>query len=497
MTTKYLKRRTHSWNFRIRVPKALQGNIGKAEIIEPLGTTDLSEAQELRWPRVAYWQGEFARLKREAVRQQHSAPWEVFQETTKAFDGVRDEFELFEVNDTAQDTELEYNIYRGDGQDGEDASPLPPALQAKVDATKYTAAKLRGETTAIPITYQLPFLELAKKYTNHLEKNEAVNIQTIRMHNTVYRLFSAHVDNKPLSLVSKGDVASFVDVIQGFDPNWGKWPDAQYMPLADIVRRSKGCTRGLSYSTVSRYLSSLISLWKWANRRDYVAGHNPFTGMAPEGKRSAGSTYIPYTVDELNTLFKVPGKRMWLWEVPLVALFSGMRQNEIASLEWTDIKQEDGIWFFDITASKSDAGIRVVPIHSSLSWLIERRIKKVKGYIWSSLTPTGPDKKMGQYVSKEFGKLRTELGLTRSSAPGVPNGSLAFHSFRKNVIQCFERARIPENEAAEIVGHKKAGITYRVYNPEGMTMLQRQEIVENIKYPGLDLTELMKRINPA
>ncbi len=31
------------------------------------------------------------------------------------------------------------------------------------------------------------------------------------------------------------------------------------------------------------------------------------------------------------------------------------------------------------------------------------------------------------------------------------------------------------------------GLTYRVYNPEGLTMRQRQEVVEKISYPGVDL----------
>ena len=61
----------------------------------------------------------------------------------------------------------------------------------------------------------------------------------------------------------------------------------------------------------------------------------------------------------------------------------------------------------------------------------------------------------------------------------------AFHSLRKNATRCLELARVPQNEAAEIIGHEKAGITYTVYNPEGLTMKHRQQVVKKIKYPVL------------
>ena len=61
-----------------------------------------------------------------------------------------------------------------------------------------------------------------------------------------------------------------------------------------------------------------------------------------------------------------------------------------------------------------------------------------------------------------------------------------FHSFRKNATRCLELARVPENEASEILGHEKPGFTYRVYNPVGTTMGARQAVIEQMKYPVLE-----------
>lgn len=53
-------------------------------------------------------------------------------------------------------------------------------------------------------------------------------------------------------------------------------------------------------------------------------------------------------------------------------------------------------------------------------------------------------------------------------------GGSTFHAFRRTVAGTFERNRIPESEAAQIVGHGKKGITYKVYSPHGMLAAQWQ-----------------------
>lgn len=62
-------------------------------------------------------------------------------------------------------------------------------------------------------------------------------------------------------------------------------------------------------------------------------------------------------------------------------------------------------------------------------------------------------------------------------------GRSTFHGFSKNVVQTFERRRIPETEVAQIVGHGKKGITYRVYSPNGLTIQQKRELVELLALP--------------
>jgi hypothetical protein len=49
-----------------------------------------------------------------------------------------------------------------------------------------------------------------------------------------------------------------------------------------------------------------------------------------------------------------------------------------------------------------------------------------------------------------------------------------------------ERARVRENEWAQVFGHEK-GFTYGRYNEEGLTLAQKGAIIAHIAYPGLEL----------
>ncbi len=478
---RYLKQRRQAWYFRIGVPADLRDKIGKVDIVESLQTRDLSVAQTRRWERVAHWTRTFEEMRGNA----ESVPWKVYRETLNqaragAFgDAVRDG-QGDEVSSSGVDFALEAIETEWLKANPDVDAPLPAAIQAKVDALNDYAKESAGKTLKIKPEYGMPFSECCKKYLADV-KAELTN-QTYGQYQAVFRLFSDFIKDKPMRLIGPKDAINFLDVISTFDPNWGRSPKTKSRSFQELRQLYSGSEEGLAVRTLNRYVTSLSCAWKWAKRRQEANGDNPFDGLfrAVNGKNS--ETYVPYETDELNKLFDPLPKNAALWEIPLVALYTGMRLNEICSLAWENVRQQDGVWYFDIVAAKSEAGVRPVPIHSKLAWLLERRAKNPKEPIWPQLKPGGPDKKLSWYLSGDFSEYRRKRGV-------VGTGK-AFHSFRKNATRCLERARVPQNEAAEIIGHEKAGITYRVYNPDGMTMRQRQDTVEKIVYEGFEIPGL-------
>ena len=47
-------------------------------------------------------------------------------------------------------------------------------------------------------------------------------------------------------------------------------------------------------------------------------------------------------------------------------------------------------------------------------------------------------------------------------------------------------ARVPQSEAAQVIGHERAGITFGTYNPEGMASKALREVVEKMAARGCE-----------
>ena len=174
---------------------------------------------------------------------------------------------------------------------------------------------------------------------------------------------------------------------------------------------------------------------------------------------------------------------MW---VPLVALFSGMRQGEICELVVGDVREEEGVAYLDVTAAKSEAGVRRVPVHpqlvrAGLLDYVEHVRRQGHEHLFPGLRPGGPDGKRNWYFAKAFTRYRRDCGVTRER--------VGFHSFRKNVVEALERARVHQSEVAQLVGHER-GFTFSVYSPLGLDLKGLREVVEKIKYPSLKLEHL-------
>ncbi|MFT3731617.1 MAG: hypothetical protein QM780_09405 [Hyphomicrobium sp.] len=106
--------------------------------------------------------------------------------------------------------------------------------------------------------------------------------------------------------------------------------------------------------------------FEWAKTRT-VGVANPVAdqGIKRRKNKRQGKKVHPWTIDELNRMFgapiyvgcqseihwKQPGQTILrhsakYW-VPLISLFSDMRLGEIIQLQTTDVKEKDGIHYFD------------------------------------------------------------------------------------------------------------------------------------------------------
>ncbi len=351
----------------------------------------------------------------------------------------------------------------------------------------------------------MKFSEAAALYLDETQrdKNAALTEQTRGQVESVFRLFKDYSDDIELAAVTRAMASDFLSTIAKLHPHWGRSADSKDMPLAQLLEKFGDKGESLSNRTINRYVTSLSSVFKWARKRGHFDGNNPFTD---QGRREADPKkigWVPYSTEELNTLFHAPlfdvaeDERIRpdkhtietaLRWVPLIALYSGMRLGEICQLRTTDVHRDGKVWFFNVSEDaegqsiKTVAGIRRVPVHSVLvqCGFLDYLKALPAGSLWPALKPGGPDGKLSWYLSKRFTEFRRGTGIDRSR--------LSFHSLRKNFATALDNAGFTRDDIAALIGHER-GFTLETYSG-GKGLKALRDIVQRVRYPGLRLTDL-------
>jgi integrase len=402
---------------------------------------------------------------------------------------------------------------------GEEPSPIRTLNTARNSIGRVRTRRGKG----------MPISQAAKEFVQEKMRDPAEKWteQTKKQNEAVYRLFVDHVGDCPVDSVTRQDAVKFRATVARLQPNWARSARAKGLPLSELLERysasplaqsaSPAGEPSLTNKTLDRYTSALVGLFRWLKGRDLYSGDNPFGGlMTRNKKRREGRTkWLPFSDDELKSLFHSPlflntsteqrvkpkthdVRTALLW-APLISLYSGLRSDEICQLRLSDVRQDNGIWFFNVAEAgddkqvKTPAGYRRVPVHSMLvrCGFLEY-LKHVKGqgheFLLPGLKPGGPDKKRNWYFTRSFTGYRRGVKVERLD-PQTGRNRVSFHSFRKNVGTALERARIPESEAVQVLGHEKLSMSYDIYSL-GLDMKGLRRVVEKIKYPGLDLSHL-------
>jgi len=218
------------------------------------------------------------------------------------------------------------------------------------------------------------------------------------------------------------------------------------------------------------------SFFKWLHDQGYM-DTNPFDGLNPvKGKKKKprrkqwDRTDIPQLFNSKEYLegdygsTKQSSRAAYYW-VPLIGLYTGARLEEICQMMVGDIKQEDGIHFFDIQAEVDDdessiknaSSMRRIPIHSHLIELgflayLETRDRggrvfdlSYRGHRWSHTT------------SIWFGDYKERQGFAK-------NNTKVFHSFRGTLIRELTLVDIEDSRIMALVGHEQQSETRRTYD---------------------------------
>ena len=310
------------------------------------------------------------------------------------------------------------------------------------------------------------------------------------------------VGDRPIDQYTRMDAGQFYNDARLLPFSHGKARNGETpkdaIARADAEEETGKIVHRVKLRTVERYFHTLSPYWKWLKPRGHVA-ENIFTEFEFHGtKANAKKARDLWAAEDLTKLFKFWWFRssalrdkasFWL---PLIAMFSGMRLEEIGHLRPCDIKQEGEIWYFDLCdhpedgwSPKTEAGARRVPIHSflirlGLLNLVERRRAAGAPFVFTDLKADGYGARTRGF-SRDFSKKKVSLGV---------NEKTVFHSFRHNVRTQLEDVDVHERWIDGVIGHtrKEASEGQRTYN-KGIGLKRAQEVIESIK-PEIDLSHL-------
>lgn len=306
------------------------------------------------------------------------------------------------------------------------------------------------------------------------------------------RLFLLITKVSDVRQVRQAHLSKFRDMLQKQPKSWGKGPKDAQMSWDQVMARAGTLPAdqvGLAISTINRHLDVFAQIL--ARAEDDGIALDPKLNIKKlrlrEKKRSRDKR-TGFSETDLNHLFRhtiwtgcksgrfrnTPGKRIikdGLYWVPLIAAYTGARREEISGLQPSDIKEEDGILYFDIAENdnrgvKSLAGERRVPIHERLKELgfmahVEAMRRRKSHDLFPELRPAGHFKDSG----KRFGDaIYTPFAKALKAVFAGEAHVYVQHSFRHYVNNRLSReTSIPKAVRIELIGHEGDGTNERVY----------------------------------
>lgn len=284
-------------------------------------------------------------------------------------------------------------------------------------------------------------------------------------------------------------------------------------PVAEITKRevlafkAALVAEGQSLANIKMKLSRLRTLLQWAADNDY-APENVAAGVTVKDTDAAKNKRREFDLASLTAIFSspvfaegqrpVPGKGEAAYWLPLLALFTGARMEELGQLRPSDVAdtpypgadgEDRSAWFIHITEDEADglkiknAGSqRLIPVHpqlEALGFITVVAAAKANGdaRLFPSLKPNVYGRlsaKWGEWFSGYLRKVCT-----------VTDKRMVFHSFRHTFKHYARHAGIIEGVQRQLMGHGSGDVADDYGS--GYSLHQLVEGVKLYRVPGLSL----------
>ncbi len=219
---------------------------------------------------------------------------------------------------------------------------------------------------------------------------------------------------------------------------------------------------GKKYPTLRKIKVLFNQMYKYALENDICQkDYSDFVDIVKHKEKGKEEKHTPFTSKEIQLLWNNAERNEYV-EIFLMLIYSGVRISELLDLKKENVHLDER--YFDVIESKTEAGIRKVPIAEKTLMYFKSWMQKNKcEYLIS--TPQGKHFAYRNYYDSYWKPLIADMGFDH-----LP------HDTRHTTVSMLAKAGVNQTIIKKIVGHAGAmSLTERVY-----THFDIQQLVDAI-----------------
>ena len=297
------------------------------------------------------------------------------------------------------------------------------------------------------------------------------------------------------------------------------------IPYSQLKKMDIPETDRFSHKSIENYMIQVNGFLKWLKPMYEMPEWLPVIMSAPKADVTQDTTASKdiWTTEELRKIFNDPayiqgekttstsntrkkytGAIFWL---PLMALYSGARPEELCGLYLSDFKVIDEVKCYQLTPCiedeegnlvkakriKNTASRRIVPIHDELLklglWEYVQELKE-QGHarLFDELAASGADQRYSTGYTKWFNRYVSQTLLIKGSKQ---KGAKVFYSFRHTFINYCVQNSLRDIYFERVVGHAVQGneSTLKHYAKPISPRILKAEVIDRVNF-DVDLSSL-------
>jgi integrase len=301
------------------------------------------------------------------------------------------------------------------------------------------------------------YLKLTKKSEKTIE-NYIPKLEILIEYFNYKKIFS-------LNDIQKKDCKELQMFLLNFPKNINKYQELKDKNIFELIDKNSKILdnyKKLEMITVDNYITRYKTLFNFLLEYEYIYTNHflNITNIKPK-KRNTLMDFTKsedirqqFEIEEIELLLnKIENKE--IKNIIILSIITGGRVTELLNLKTNDIIKYKYSYLIDIKKSKTENGIRKIPLHDDFKFLIEelKENKKDEDYLFfNNDIEKNRNDKLQKRIMYQIRKY-------------IKNKNKVFHSFRKNFTQQLYKSEIEELYIKIILGHSlKDNLSFNTYN---------------------------------